>query len=397
MVGHPDRDLLADLAAEVLPDHEARLVEAHVIGCARCADLLAEAERVRQLLRAPDPGPMPEAVWRRLAATLSAQHAPEVAPAVEQRAAPPAPEEEWVTAQWPVQRPWLPDGASDPPAADAPTSQWQRFVDEDAERADQEADREVAPPARVPAPASVPRPGRGMAMRTRRDVRTESHLAPWVRYGRLLAVAAGVVLVAGLAVTLVLKLPLGGGSSATTAAGGAAPAAAGAYSAVLLESGTNYTAKDIASRASALVTAAARPVTSPGGTRMASGAAMASVAGSASAAAPLPSAAVESDTNGGGSVAGNPPPVDTAKEPMSSSERYDASTGLTDPARLAACLAKLNASNRRPVAVDLARFNGAQAAVIVLEAPDGTREVFAVSRTCGDGNDPQVLHFEALP
>ena len=63
---HPDHDLLADLAAEVLPDDLAGQVQDHVIGCSGCASLLAEAEGIRSLLRQGEPVRMPEDVLARL-------------------------------------------------------------------------------------------------------------------------------------------------------------------------------------------------------------------------------------------------------------------------------------------------------------------------------------------
>ena len=63
---HPDDDLLADLAADVLPTHQARAVEAHVMVCRRCTQLLTDAAQVRDLLLADDPGPVPPDVLARI-------------------------------------------------------------------------------------------------------------------------------------------------------------------------------------------------------------------------------------------------------------------------------------------------------------------------------------------
>jgi hypothetical protein len=68
---HPDGDLLADLAAEVLPEDLARRVEAHVLGCERCADALAAAEGIRGLLRRQAVPALPEDVADRIGATLA--------------------------------------------------------------------------------------------------------------------------------------------------------------------------------------------------------------------------------------------------------------------------------------------------------------------------------------
>lgn len=67
---HPDADLLADLAAEVLPRDQALAVEQHVLGCETCARELGDAEGIRRLLRDDPVGPMPVEVAARLDAAL---------------------------------------------------------------------------------------------------------------------------------------------------------------------------------------------------------------------------------------------------------------------------------------------------------------------------------------
>ncbi|MDQ1293097.1 MAG: hypothetical protein QG608_978, partial [Actinomycetota bacterium] len=65
-VDHPDDDMLADLAADVLPVDQARMVEAHVLSCRTCTDLLADAESVRGVLLAHRPVGIPPEVVARL-------------------------------------------------------------------------------------------------------------------------------------------------------------------------------------------------------------------------------------------------------------------------------------------------------------------------------------------
>jgi hypothetical protein len=202
-----------------------------------------------------------------------------------------------------------------------------------------------------------------------------------VRWARPLAIAAGVLALAGAGGLAVIKLPLGGESS-TTAAGSAASAgndaemARGAFASVVLSTGTNYTQADVAARALALV---------PGETPATDSQAGVGVAGAPAPAAP--------STSASGSV----------KVPLAS-RRVVASPGVTsgsaslaDPRRLAACLEELDAGGLQPLVVDLARYDGKQAAIIVVASPDGGREVWAVGRDCGTGQAGQLAYVAVPP
>lgn len=72
MPAHPEDELLADLAADVLPIDVARQVEAHVIGCARCSQVLSSAESISALIRQAPPETMPPQVRARLEQALAA-------------------------------------------------------------------------------------------------------------------------------------------------------------------------------------------------------------------------------------------------------------------------------------------------------------------------------------
>lgn len=396
---HPAQDVLADLAAEVLEEHEARVVEAHVIGCARCADLLADAERVRQLLLTTDPGPMPAHVWDRIAGALAAETAPAAAAPA---AAPPT--QNWITQEWPVDAGWVP-GPEPEQVVDAPTGQWERFMDNsfDAVVEDRpaDADRLIAAPVRVDGPAGrvggqtfgrgSERPlRRSSSLRSRRDVRTESRSHALVRYAKPLGIAAGIIAVAGLAGVAVVRLPLGGDVSTSSAAGSAAAAAdqsdaEGAFAEVFQATGTDYTKADIAQQALRLTqTSAPRAAAAPGGGASASPAASARAGGTAS----------------GAETEGSAPGLASTKATMTSGldrpQTMPSDSPLTDPKRLAECLAELNAPGQNPIAVDLARFEGKEAAIIVLAGRDGGYEVWAVDRSCHAG-DSGLFSYTPVP
>jgi hypothetical protein len=490
---HPDLNALADLAADVLPVDEARTVEAHVISCPDCADLLADSERIRPLLLADDIGPMPDEVWARISGTLA-----EEASARSALQGPPVPvapvpapsggpwDDHWsVHEDVPgVQNPGRPTtsgsqtrpgaddglaaaaaagpgaGASVEPAAgsdtgygrsgtqdwltrgaeqhgstrrddpfgvragdEAPTGP-SRFEalndggpsdDAAADRTGRTADGTVDGPVDDPSgytrvsrsladltPASAAertgetgtlpalagtrvsglRPGRRSGP-SRRDVRDSAREESGVtgalrkvqqgaqkgvrsgRRGTVLAVAAGVVVAAGLGGVVWSVVGDQFGSAADSAAGGAAgPAPAAAALAPVLSTDRNYTEGKLAADAKALV-AKAKTGADGAKTSFASGA----QEDGATREASIPAAA---------------PEVATGAE------------ALAQPAVLAACLDALDAADQRPLAVDIARYAGREAAIIVLQGEDGGLEVWAVSRDCGSGNEVP-LTFLSVP
>jgi hypothetical protein len=60
---------------------------------------------------------------------------------------------------------------------------------------------------------------------------------------------------------------------------------------------------------------------------------------------------------------------------------------LATPAGVASCLSAIGAPQATPLLVDVARFEHRPAAVVVLPADDGGREIWVVSTTCRPGQD----------
>ncbi len=290
----------------------------------------------------------------------------------------------WLTQEWPTATDS--ESVADPPQApesaqDAPTGQWAQFLQQpeadheppEAPTADLEDDG-AAPAASTAwsSPVIGQRRGSAAALRSRRQIRSEDRTMSLVRYARPLAIAAGVLALAAIAGITAVRLPLGGGTATTSAEGGSlAASAAGADRAaaaappgaaspgaadanvgtVTLTSGQNYTQAKLAQQAEALTPASRKNAAS-------------SATGAPQAMEAMPS------------VAGN--------------------ATLTDPAKLAECLAALNVDNPQPIAIDFARYEGGDAAIILLAARDGGYEVWAVSRTCGP-DDSGVRGFVTIP
>jgi hypothetical protein len=342
---HPDDDQLADLAADVLPVDQARGVEAHVLACDRCASLLSDAERVRGLLLADDAGPVPPEIWSRIEAALRA--ASPVSPASSSR---------------PVRN----DGATTPPPP--PTTPVARRSDAGGpgswDGPDPLDDPDDWTTAARPVVAPQFRSGPGVPTGSVRRLHTSRREARPERRGRrasLLLVAAAAVVLA-LAVGGLRLVRSGGDVTAALQSRGAsegpssASAAAGTAGAVLTRSNREYTSSTLAAGARSLLTASARDQEAT------SGAEGSSTAGASRPPAPR--------------AAPSLPPV--TPDPTA--------TDVTNPRRLAACVAALGASSDSVVAVDLATYRGREAAVLVVRTTSGY-EVWVVERTCHAGDE----------
>ena len=312
---HPDQDVLADLAADVLPAGDAGRVQEHVQACERCAGLLADAEGVRRLLLADDIGPMPAQVLARIEAAIA-------------------------------------DAGSLPVSADG-------------------ADGARTPPTVPDRPRPVRPPGRPGGRttrgseRTRRQVLAEDRDARPGRRGSLLLAAAAVALVlAGGGLGLRALTQGGFDGAATTAEGGASggdsaesgggsaaepeAAARDAAAAVVVATGTAYTEQRLSAQVKALVNQVTAARASAGTEDL----------------APL-------------------------------RQRTSGNQALRSPPTLQACLAAIDSRGEQPIAVDLARYERREAAIVVLPGRDGGYEVWAVTRTCGPGGDG-TLKFAAI-
>jgi hypothetical protein len=206
----------------------------------------------------------------------------------------------------------------------------------------------LAPDDAVPDQDGTPTAGATvvpLASSTRRDL--GDRLRPW------LAAAAAVVVLGGGGAALVAH-PWSSGGDAATSAGSSADSSAGAHeesarrdaSSTVVSTGTDYRRDGFADQVRSHL-----------------------LAGQDLSSVPTPLALASGDQAG---------------------------TRLAAPQGLSSCLAALGVDPAQVTAVDLARFEGEQAAVIVLRAEGGGEDVWVVGRGCRQGDD-QTRFFERLP
>ncbi len=443
---HPDVNALADLAADVLPVEEARAVEAHVIACPDCADLLADAERVRPLLLSDDVGPMPDDVWARLSGAVAEEAAarsalvgppvpmspvpaPEAAPWDQHWQVTQAPEWGEAAAPWTGQEngwdrsPLDPGGAAAAAAAPDGTVRDQHAVQPQVPahdptwdatqmwdsfdlRAGSTARRAAPDDAPVAAPAAAPAGG-GAAdgdettgyTRVIRPVGdlNPSGLNPSAPGGERSAETTSTLPALGSSRVSGLRRPGRAGGPSRRDVRDSSRAENGVV--------TRLRKVDLGKRAPLLAAAAGVVVAVGLGGIVWTALGGGSDAGDGGQAAPPTLPPVSAPVLASGrnytekSLGGDADKL--AKEASSSRPSVGASmaangTQLSQPAVLARCLDALNAGDQTPLAVDIAQYQNREAAIIVLRGEDGGYEVWAVSRDCGSG-DEAPLHFVVVP
>jgi hypothetical protein len=220
------------------------------------------------------------------------------------------------------------------------------------------------------APTRLDRPGRvgrsvrpgGSGPRNRRDARPERPAGFLQRRaGVLLAAAAGLVLVSATGV-VVSQLGGSGSTSSASMSGAASDAAAGSAPAAgpealaevrFIASDTEYTSQNLAAQARAQLVSFAGQAQGRTATKTAQ------------------------SPSGIASVTAGP------------------AQALRDRTRLAECIKGLDRAVA-PIAVDFSTYQNREAAIVLLPAPDGGYEVWAVDPTCGPDGDG-VLGFSTLP
>ena len=347
--GHPDNDLLADLAAQVLPPDLAGQVQHHVQTCGRCTALLTDAESVRSLLLQIEPEVMPVEVLTRLERSLAMARQQERPTGPPSRSGNPFPDSGETVMLNRV------PGAEPPPRKDT----GRRIV-----RSGPATGRMAATGGGGPMTGRLNRMSQSTTSARRQAIEEQKADRPsrLEQFAPVLKIAAGILVVAGVGVVgLQAFNHFSSGSDATTSA-----ADSGASAPVLtpvLSTKTKYDKGDLAGQVKKLITASQSEATKP------------------------QALAQESDDASSRAAAPKASGADASKAPNQL---------LRDPGALRACLKDIGAGNAQPVAIDLARYaetaTGAfrEAAIIVLPGDGGGYDVWVVARDCKPGSDGAI-------
>jgi hypothetical protein len=357
---HPDDDLLADLAAEVLPDDLAERVQHHVMSCARCEGLLAEAEGIRSLLRQGQPEPMPTHVLARLERALIAARQEDESTdgstdVTGRRSSGPATDMSETAETRPLTRLPIEGPARVEPgrriARTGPATG--RIAATGPLTGSITAGPKTGRLSRMSAPAQS---ARRQAMEEQRADRP-SRLAPMLR------VAAAVIVVLGIGgVALQLRGNGDASDEAGTAVAGRVTAAP--ILAPVQSSSTEYTKKALSRQVKTLIADSQQRQAQEG---------------------------VQSRAAAGGDAATKDSDDSAAsRESPSTLAAQGQQQLLRSPEALRACLTAIGEPEAQPLAVDLARYAGREAAIIVLAADGGGYDVWVVARDCRAGNDGTI-------
>jgi hypothetical protein len=382
---HPDADLLADLAAEVLPDDLARRVEAHVQDCDRCAGLLAEAEGIRGLLRRQETPAMPEDVADRIGAAIAGLR---LGPAAGEREG--LEEDPDADARW---------AAAASRGAVGPAGRRRSGPEDVLGAGSRFTVRRKVERGREASATRLVRAGGGgsEAARLRRQALEEQRSAERAgRVGKLvLGTAAAIILVSGAG----LGLRALGGSELMTASSDAGDSSAGGPASAEGGAAAPQDSGDSNDSAEESTLAAG----GGGPTILNSGGDYADVTLQAQVKVLVAAAIVQqqraaADKDAGGT--GSPAPAPQASPNTATSAGARPASGnqsLRDPKNLNACLGALGVADQPVVGVDLARYQGRDSAVIVLRADGGAYDVWIVARDCRPGADGTLKYLSMTP
>jgi len=98
-----------------------------------------------------------------------------------------------------------------------------------------------------------------------------------------------------------------------------------------------------------------------------------------------------------GDAAAEPAPQAQPTPSVAAATGPPGNQALKTPAALRACLQALDATDEQVVAVDLARYQGRDSAVIVLRASGGAYDVWVVARDCRPGAEGTLKYLPMTP